>query len=72
MRRSIFLHLISTGLLFTSLHAVAQVPAVAPAAQPAPVYSIYQDPIFYILAFVALVLLIFILQLARVLGAVAT
>ena len=52
------------------LSAVAQTGSVA--ATPAAQSSVYRDPVFYILVFVALTLLIFITQLAKVLAAIAS
>jgi len=55
----------STGYLF------AQAPAAVPAPAEEVIHSVYSDPIFYGLCIVALILLIYILQLQRVFASVA-
>jgi cytochrome c oxidase cbb3-type subunit III len=58
--------------LFLPVIGMAQTAAapVAPAAEE-PVYSVYSDPVFYGLVLVAIVLLIFILQLQKIFSSVA-
>ncbi|MFN5621151.1 MAG: cbb3-type cytochrome c oxidase N-terminal domain-containing protein, partial [Flavobacteriales bacterium] len=62
--------MICLGVLFLQSPLLSQVDKAIPAAQAAAA-SPYTSPIFYALCFVAILLLVFILQLAKVLSTVA-
>ena len=73
--KNIFKYILPICLSLISMGAVAQAApaadAAAAVAEEAAPYSPYQDPVFYGLLLVVIVLLIFILQLQRVFAGVA-